>query len=105
MSHEDIKKLSDAYLSIYKTEEEETIAEEAEQLDEARPLYTMTKRDVDKHLDSLENIHGNIMDSIIDSVPEDFPIRKRETLEKRLNAAYSKYFDMLDQQVKKVLEK
>lgn len=69
------------------------------------PLQTMTKRDLDKHMKAIDEIHAKIMFSMIDSVPEDFPIRKRETLEKRLNAAYSKYWDMLDQQIMNVLEK
>lgn len=94
MSHEDIKKLSEAYLSIYKTEEEaEAVSEDTEeQLDEARPVRTMTAKDFGKKIDSIEDVHSDIRMAMVDTISD---ISRRKKIESKLQKAYDQYFNAL----------
>ena len=86
MSHEDIKAISDAYRSIY-TESA------AEQIDEA-PVYTMSKKDFGKKIDSIEDVHQEIRMSLVDSIDD---VSKRQRAEKALQKAYDQYFKQLSE--------
>lgn len=92
MSHEDIKKLSDAYLSIYKTDTGVVSEETEEQLDEARPVHTMTAKDFGKKIDSIEDVHSDIRMAMVDTISD---ISRRKKIESKLQKAYDQYFNAL----------
>lgn len=78
------------------------LREQQEEISEARPVRTMSARDLDKKINSLEETHSAILDSLVDSFPEDYPVRDRENLEKELNDAYQEYFKVLSR-IEKIL--
>ena len=66
-------------------------------------VRTMSARDFGRKIDSIDDTHATILNSLIDSVPENYPVRKRQKLEKDLNSAYQKYFNLLAE-IEKILK-
>ena len=92
-SHKEIKSISEAYRSMISDEGADKKGAEERQVNER--VWTMSARDFGRKIDSIEDVHQEIKMSLIDSVPEDYPVRKRQKLEKDLQSAYEKYFDLL----------
>lgn len=79
--------VKDIYLEQVKNQEQQ-------QVDEARPIRTMSAKDLGKKIDSIEDAQQEIKMSLVDSIED---INKRKKIESKLDLSYNQYFKALSE--------